>query len=120
MDWIEELRRLPPERRAVWHQPETPRYTKARQKLSYLVRQSVLLGEQPDPERASAHLLALWAPPESGSGAGYYSCFRVFLEEGVLTFAVLYCLYDGSERSPGFRSLDAARGYAEAHGFFRG
>ena len=117
MDWLEELRRLAPDQRAVWHQPETPRYAKARQKLAYLIRAAQLLGCQPDPERSESTLVAVWAPPERGSGTGYYGCFRVFTEEKRPVFAVLYCFYDGTERSPGFKSLGAAVAYAEAQGF---
>jgi len=117
MDWLEELLRLPATRRAVWHQPETPRYARARQKLSYVLHESTLVGVQRDPEREDAVLLALWAPPGHGAGYGYYSCFRLFLEGQKPIFAVMYCFYDGTEGAPGFKSIQAARAHAEAHGF---
>ena len=78
MDWLEELRRLPAERRAVQHEPD-------RQKLRYIVREARLLGVQSDPERPdSAWLIATWAPPERGIGPGYYACFRAFVHDIVL------------------------------------
>lgn len=118
MDWLEELRRLPPERRAVQHEPETPRYAKARQKLRYIVRETQLLGVVADPERpGTAWLLATWAPPDRGVGPGYYACFSVFVDDERVLFAVLYCLYDATEHSPGFKSIDAAKAFAESQGF---
>ena len=121
MDWLEELRGLPDDRRAVQHEPETPRYAKARQKLRYIVREARLLGSQQDPERlGSAWLVATWAPPDRGVGPGYYACFRFYVDEGSVLFAVLYCLYDGTERAPAFKSIDAARAYAESQGFQEG
>lgn len=119
MGWLEDVRNLPPERRAVLHRPETPRYSRARSKLPYLLRASNFLGEQPDPEREFVLLIALWAPPESGRGHGFYSCLRLFFEGETVGVAVLYTFYDGTERSPGFRSLEAATAYAEANGFVR-
>lgn len=117
MDWLEEIRRLPPQRRAVWHQPETPRYSKARQKLAFVIRESQFLGVKRDEENPSAILTALWAPPGHGSGPGFYSCFRVFLEDKKAIFAVMYCFYDGTEGSPGFRALQPAIAFAESNGF---
>ena len=118
MDWLEEIRRLPAERRAVQHEPETPRYAKARQKLRYIVREASFLGAQEDPERpATAWLVAAWARPERGVGYGYYVCFRVYVEQSRVLLAVLYCLYDGTENSPGFRSVEAAKAFAETQGF---
>jgi len=118
VDWLEEVRRLPAERRAVQHEPETPRYAKARQKLRFIVREARLLGTQEDPERpAAAWLLAVWAPSERGIGHGYYACFRVYVDQARVLLAVLYCLYDGTESSPGFKSFEAAKAFAETQGF---
>jgi hypothetical protein len=118
VDWLEELRQLPAERRAVQHEPETPRYAKARQKLRYIVREARLLGVQEDPERpGAAWLLAVWAPPDRGIGYGYYACFRAYLDQGRILLAVLYCLYDGTESSPGFKSFDPAKAFAKTQGF---
>lgn len=117
MDLLASLRRLPADRRVVLHQPETPRYARARQKLRLLIREGEFLGARKDPERADAWLLALWAPPFSGRGDGYYACIRLFMAEDTPTLAVLYCFYDGTEQSPGFRSVEAARAYAESRGF---
>jgi len=39
------------------------------------------------------------------------------LEAGVPYYAVLFCFYDGTEASPGFRSLEAAHTFALSQGF---
>jgi len=61
--------------------------------------------------------VALWASPPTGRGYGFYSCFRLLREAGVVTAAVLFCFYDGTERSPGFRTESAAQSFARSQGF---
>ncbi|MEZ4227507.1 MAG: hypothetical protein R3B13_41595, partial [Polyangiaceae bacterium] len=62
--------------------------------------------------------VAAWAPPPTGRGSGYYWCVRLHLDEHErVELAVLYCFYDGTERSPGFRSLNDASAYSADHGF---
>ena len=118
MDWLALLRAIPEERRIVMHQPETPRYRRARTRLRYVVDSAEYLGVQTDPERSDAVLVAVWAPPGHGRGAGYYCCFRIFFGEGgVPEFAVMYCFYDGSERSVSLKSLSAALAFARGHHF---
>lgn len=118
MDWLALLRGIPEERRLVMHEPETPRYRQARMRLRYIVDSAEYLGMQCDPERERAVLVAVWAPPGHGRGAGYYCCFRIFFgEDGMPTFAVMYCFYDGTERSVSLKSLSAARAYARRHRF---
>jgi hypothetical protein len=60
--------------------------------------------------------IAVWAPSDS-RGTGYYCCFRLFVEDGVTTGAVLYAFYDGTESSPGFPTPQEARAFAQANGF---
>ena len=79
MTWIDTLRSLPLRRVLVQHDPETPRYMRARAKLEYVLAASVLLGSRAA-DYAGATELALWAPPPSGRGPGYYSCFRAFAD----------------------------------------
>lgn len=116
-DWWEAVKGLTAAHRFVVHEPETPRYARARQKLRYLVRGGISLGAS----RASAGRieLAVWAPPEHRRGPGYYGCFRLFIEETVVTGAVLYCFYDGSESSPSLPTLEDAQALAQAHGFVK-
>ena len=61
--------------------------------------------------------LAVWAPPPSGSGHGYYACFRIEFDETFPVFAVLFAFYDGMDASQGFSQLSEARAFARAHGF---
>ena len=113
-NWWDAVRQLPPTHRFVSHEPETPRYARARQKLRYLIREGVYLGTRADGENLE---LAIWAPPDSGRGPGFYGCFRLFVDEGVTTGATLFCFYDGTESSPGFPSVSEAQAYAQDNGF---
>jgi hypothetical protein len=61
--------------------------------------------------------LAVWARPPSGAGHGYYACFRIEFDDGFPVFAVLFAFYDGTDGSPGFAQLSAARAYARSQGF---
>lgn len=118
MDWLAELRSLGPEQVFVRHVPMTPRYGRAAQKLRYVLRASSVLGERASARHGTdAVEIATWAPPPSGHGHGYYACFRVFLKEGRPSAAVLFSFYDGTDKSPGFKSVDAAKAYAAAQGF---
>lgn len=117
MSWLESIRSLPLSRLAVHHEPETPRYRRARSKVLYLLNASELLGVRPA-DYPGAVELALWAPAPSGRGNGYYSCLRVFVsQDREATAGLFFCFWDGTEASPGFRSLDAARAHAISDGF---
>ena len=116
-DWLERVRRLSTDQVFVQHNPPTPRYGRAQSKLAYLIREGNLLGTKPvlgEPDRIE---IAIWAKPAAGRGHGYYACFRLFLERGDLLAALLFCFYDGTEQSPGFKSFDAAAHFASSHGF---
>ena len=116
--WLESLRSLRDDQRAVVHQPETARYARARAKLRYLLASSVALGVRPSEIGSrSAVEIACWARPSTGRGHGYFSAFRLYREEGVAVLGVLFCFYDGTESSPGFRSAAAARAHALSTGF---
>ncbi len=117
MDWLGEIQRLPRSWRAVQHEPETPRYARARAKLEYILREAVYLGTRKPERGLDAIEIAVWARPGHGRGFGYYCCFRLFLDKGTVSWAVLFCFYDGTEGSPGFKSVDTARAYARSHGF---
>lgn len=117
MDWLEELLGLPPDARYVKHNPASPRYFRGAQKLGYVLRNGSFLGSQPDAERSDAVCVALWAPPGHGRGKGYYCCFRVYVVDGKVQYAVMYCFYDGTDESPGFKTESSARAYARSEGF---
>jgi hypothetical protein len=117
MHWLNVLRALPASRRAVQHQPETPRYARARTKLRYVLERGTFLGVRQSELHRGAVEVALWAPPGHGRGPGYYCCFRIFHARRKEQFAVLFCFYDGTEGSPGFKSVGSARTFASAHGF---
>ncbi len=116
--WFQVLIALRDDQRAVLHQPETARYSRARTKLGYLLVNASPLGIRAgEGGRDSAIELACWARPSTGRGHGYLAIFRLLLEEGQAVFAILFCFYDGTEGSPGFRSLSAAATHARSTGF---
>ena len=115
-DWLHDVRALPARSVFVRHEPPTPRYGRAQAKLRYLLRESVVIGRR-DADYPGAVEIAAWARPPSG-GFDYYSCFRLFLgDEREIMMTVLFCFYDGTEKSPGFRSARSAGDFAHAHGF---
>ena len=115
--WWDAVRQLPSSHRFVSHEPETPRYAGARQKLRYLIREGVYLGSTGVAAGGDVLEIAVWAPSDQGRGHGYYGCFRLFVEDGVTTGAVLFCFYDGTESSPGLATLQEALAYARDNGF---
>jgi len=113
-----QVRGLPARRIFVEHEPDTPRYQRARDCLDVILSQGLPLGvrriaDEPDAPQE----LALWVPPLSGRGSGAYVCLRVYSHEAEVTVAVLFCFYDGTEKSPVFRSYDAAVAYARDREF---
>ena len=119
MDWLGRARDLDDRHLAAEHQPETLRYSRARAKLRYLVNQGQQIGERSVQDRPSEVEIAVWSPPDQGR-YGCSSCFRIYHRRKIPTFAVLFCFYDGTENSPGFRSVGSARAYAESEGFSGG
>lgn len=116
-DWLAEVRKLPADRVFVQHNPPTPRYGRAQTKLSYVIREAVLLGTRAVPHHPSRLEIAAWARRPSGRGYGYYVCFRLFFALRELNVGVLFCFYDGTDGSPGFKSVDAASQFAASQGF---
>ena len=115
-EWFALLQQLPDERFIVAHEPPTPRYGRALAKVPYLLAHSRFLGQRAT--ESGAIEIAAWAPPPSGRGHGYYTCTRVWIdEEHRPSVAVLFCFYDGTEQSPGFKSLSAASVFARSQGF---
>lgn len=115
--WLDRVRDLPPERVFVQHNPPTARYGRAQVKLGYVLREAHYLGVR-EAEGSQTRLeIATWTRAPSGRGFGYYACFRLYFDKDVLAAAMLFCFYDGTERSPGFKSLEAALQYARARGF---
>jgi len=117
-DWWDAVKQLPAVHRFVAHEPETPRYTRPRQKLRYVVREGIYLGSS-DASIDEPIEIAVWAPPDHGRGSGYYCCFRLFSEYGIVTGAVLFCFYDGTESSPGLLTLQDAKAFALENGFVK-
>jgi hypothetical protein len=117
VDWLERIRKLSADQVFVERNPPTPRYGRAQSKLAYLIREARLLGTRAVPRHPDRLEVAVWARPASGRGHGYYACFRLFFEEEAIIAALLFAFYDGTERSPGFKSFDAAAQFAAGHGF---
>jgi len=120
MDWLDVVRQSSLQQRAVEHQPETPRYSRARTKLRYVAERAVYLGERGNPLHVDSVEIAVWAPPGYGRGPGFFCFFLIYLKEDDPIFSVLFCSYDGIEGSPGFKSLDSARAFAAENGFKEG
>lgn len=117
-DYFKLLIALGPAQRAVLHEPETARYSRARTKLNYLLAHATPVGIRvPGGDSSTSVELACWARPSGGRGYGYFAIFRLSRSRGNVVFATLFCFYDGTEGSPGFRSLTAADAYAQATGF---
>jgi len=119
INWWNSVKELPPTHRFVAHEPETPRYARARQKLRYLIREGFYLGSIGALESESRIEIAIWAPSDQRRGSGYYGCFRLFIEDAVTTGAVLFCFYDGTESSPHLSTLQDAQAYAWENGFVK-
>ena len=118
MNWKQILQQLPADACFVQHQPFTPRYRRAANKIEYLLENAVFLGVRDSEGRHSGCLeIATWAPEPARRRDGYFACFRVHLQDDAPTLAVLYCFYDGTDQSLGFRSLEAAAAYAYTQGF---
>ena len=98
----------------VEHEPKTARYERANQKLRYLLRRGVLLGNRISAENKTE--LAVWAPSNSGGRSGYYACFRVFHREGDVLYAILFCFYDGTGGSVSLPTEGAAKEFAISQG----
>lgn len=116
-DWLSEIRALPKSRVFVEHNPPTPRYGRASAKLAYLLRHANLLGWRQVSDSDERVEIGVWAQNAEGRGPGYYACFRLYLDGDVVSLALLFCFYDGTEKSPGFRSLEAATEYSRSSGF---
>jgi len=115
--WLERVRDLPSARVFVVHNPPTPRYGRAQVKLEYVVRTASPLGSRDVPGHSQRLEIAVWSPSPTGKGHGYYACFRLFLKDAELVSALLFCFYDGTEQSPGFRTREAAQAYAKSQDF---
>lgn len=116
---LDALRRVPRSFRAVQHEPWTPRYDRASQKMDYVIREARYLGARPtalpDPLRLE---LAVWARHPAGHGCGYHACFRLFLnDDHQSVYSAMFCFYDGTDASPCIKSYDAAAQLARSYGF---
>lgn len=118
-DWLAEVRKLPKAMVFVQHNPATPRYGRALAKLGYVLRESIGLGVRRSEGTTGSVEIASWSPNPDGLGYGYYSCFRLYLDgaQDQVVSAVLFCFYDGTEKSPGFRTLSSAQEYCRLHAF---
>src|SRR5687768_11892821 len=103
VSWSARIQTLPLDAVAVHHVPDTPRYGRARSYLDYRLVRGHLLGVRAG-EVSDTLEIAGWAPPGHGHGAGYYFCIRLYLQGGRLIGAILFCFWDGTEASRGFRT----------------
>lgn len=119
MNCLQALRSLSADQIAVRHNPMSPRYQRAGTRIDYILRLGSELGQREHDELPPHEALetAVWAPPPSGAGPGYYACFRLELDDAYPVFAVLFAFYDGTDKAPGFSTLADARAFARAHGF---
>ena len=113
-----DLRKLPPETVDVWHKPMTERYFRAVIKRKMIIKDGIFLGTR-QPEAKKAKEIAIWLQNPSGrKRCGYYTNFRFFYStKGEPLSAVLFCFYDGTDKSPCFRTLGSAKAFAKNEGF---
>jgi hypothetical protein len=117
MDWLDVLRKLDgADRVFVRHEPTTPRYVRAGQKLTYVLRDAVVLGTHPG-EQPGTIEVAAWARSPTGKGSGFYCCFRIEFEDSTPVEATLFCFYDGTEGSVTTKTHEAAEALARANNF---
>ena len=117
-NWLGVLKELPLDLVSVAHQPMTPRYSRALDKRIYLLREGVLLGERSASFKQAVEIALFAENPNGNKKPGYYACVRIFLDEKrTVLSAVIFCFYDGTEKSPGFKNVDAALKYALEGGF---
>lgn len=114
---MSEIQRLPPEQVRVEHEPATPRYSRATQKIRYVLRVGSLVGTRMEIEDGNPLELAIWVPAPSGSGCGLYPCWRVWSHEGQSALAIMFTFYDGTEKSPCIKSTNSARDFAKKNDF---
>jgi hypothetical protein len=117
-DYLTGLLALPLDAVGVSHEPMSLRYGRAFDKRIYVLREAVLLGVREQIIQQTPEIAIFAAHPNSNKAPGYYVCLRLFLDKdhNVLS-AVIFCFYDGTEKSPGFKSLETARTYAYGEGF---
>jgi hypothetical protein len=117
-NWLDALQKLPLDLVSVAHQPMTPRYSRAIDKRIYLLREGVLLGERSASYKQAVEVALFAENPNGNKKPGYYAGVRIFLDEKkTVLSAVIFCFYDGTEKSPGFKNVDAAFKYALEGGF---
>jgi len=120
-DWMADIKQLPIENIYVQHEPFTPRYSNALIYLRKLVHFGDCLGFREVIQNTTIEI-AVWL--ELGTKRrtpGIYCCFRLtYTPEMHLRIAVLFCFYDGTEKSPIFYNKDSATVYARNEGFRNG
>lgn len=117
-DWLVKLKNLSLDKIAVAHEPMTPRYARAIDKRSYIIREGVYLGSRAI-DFSSAIEVAIFAEnPMGRRKSGFYSCFRIFYDsDKIPLLALVFCFYDGTESSPTIKSVEAAQAFAREGGF---
>lgn len=117
-DWLVKLKNLSLDKIAVAHEPMTPRYARAIDKRSYVIREGVYLGSR-EIDFSSAIEVAIFAEnPMGRKKSGFYACFRIFYDiDKIPLLALVFCFYDGTESSPTIKSVEAAQVFAREGGF---
>ena len=112
-----DLRNLPAEAISVRHEPMTERYFRAIDKRKMIARFGISLGAR-ETGSGSSWEIAIWLQhPTGGRRCGFYANFRVFYSsKGDAVSATLFCFYDGTDKSPCFRTHASALAYAESEG----
>jgi hypothetical protein len=117
-DWLVKIQNLPLNKIAVAHEPMTPRYARAIDKRSYVIREGIYLGSRMIAFSNAIEIAIFAENPMGRKKSGFYSCFRIFYDsDQIPLLALLFCFYDGTESSPTIKSLDAAQAFAREGGF---
>lgn len=111
-DWMGELRALPLRQIRIEHNPPSERYGRAFDKRLHILQSGHHIGTRSDMADGNPVEIAVWASPQSGKGCGFYACFRVWCLNDAIQLALLFCFYDGTEKSPCFKTFHSAREFA--------
>lgn len=115
-NWMADLRTLPDTHLTVQHNPMSLRYSRALNKLWLVVRDGQLLGHREMDRHISE--IAVWCNSGVEKRCGYYACFRIFYDKiDNASSAIMFCFYDGTEKSPCMKSVSSAQTYAKSEGF---
>ncbi len=110
-DWLEDLRGLSTEKVIVRHHPSTDRYLfSAAAGLPRVLSEGEAIGwRELNGESKECVELVIWTPPLNRGDCGLYVCGRLYFDaKSSPISATIFCFYDGTEKSPCYKTKDEA------------